>query len=161
MFTQLIDTVTTSEPFLIVVSGVIIFVAQKLISELWISPVISFRKCMGKIETLLIRYEFLCGYEYGSNGGANDVDVNYFRQELRDIVTELVGAFTALPFFEKWVLRLKGINIYQTKPELFILSTTISTKKDVIKETPRSEKAIANIRTYLKFKEFKVDYGKI
>ncbi|MDP3726416.1 MAG: hypothetical protein Q8R36_04440 [bacterium] len=157
----ILNTIITSEAFLIVISGVLIFTAQKLISELWIAPIIAFKKCLAKLETLLIRYEFLCGYEYGSNNSANDADVDYFRQELKSIVSELIGTFSALPFFEKWMLLIRRVNIQQTKPELLILSARISTKKDVMEEIPRSERAIANIRTYLKFKVFKIDYSKV
>ncbi len=157
----IINTIITSEAFLIVISGVLIFTIQRLISELWIAPIIAFKKCLAKLETLLIRYEFLCGYEYGSNNGPANDDVDYFRQELKNIASELVGTFNALPFFEKWMLRIRGVNVQQTKPELLILSARISIRKDVMEVIPRSEKAIANIRTYLKFKAFKIDYSKI
>lgn len=157
----ILNTIITSEAFLIVISGVLIFTAQKLISELWIAPIITFKKCLAKLETLLILYEFLCGYEYGSNNGANDADVDYFRQELKNIVTELVGTFNVLPLFEKWILWVRRVNVQQVKPELRILFARISTREDVMEEIPRSKKAIANIRTYLKFKAFKIDYSKI
>ena len=65
----MIDTIITSEAFLIVISGVVIFTLQNLISQLWISPIVEFKKCLAKIETLLTRYAFLCDFEYGSNNG--------------------------------------------------------------------------------------------
>lgn len=158
----MIETFTNNEIFLIVFSGVVIFTAQRLISDLWISPNIEFQKCMGKIDTLLIRYEFLCDYEHGSNGGANDDDVKFFKQELKNATTELIGGFNALFFAEKWWLKsARRINIHQTKPELLILSNVVSTRKDIYKEDPLSKKAIKRIRKYLKFKPFIVDYEEV
>jgi hypothetical protein len=155
------ETVLVNE-FSLILTGVVIFTVQRLISDLWISPNIEFQKCLGRLETLLIRYEFLCGYEFGSNNGTNDGDVVFFKQEIKTIVTDLIGNFTALFFAEKWWLKhVRKINIHQTKPQLLILSDTISTRKDVIKEEPRAEKAIENIRKNLKFKTFEIDYGKI
>ena len=76
----MIENIINGDLFLIVFSGVVIFVAQRLISDLWITPNIEFEKCLGKIDTLLIKYEFLCGYEFGSNDGANDEDVRFFKK---------------------------------------------------------------------------------
>ena len=158
----MIETIITSEPFLIVFSGVVIFVAQRLISDLWVSPNIEFQKCMGRIDTLLIRYEFLSGYVYGSNDGANDDDVNFFREETRDVVMDLVGKFRALFFIERlWLEYVRGININDTKPLLLLLSQKISTKKDIGKEVPDANIIIEKIRENLKFKPFKIDYEKI
>lgn len=157
----MIEIVTNSEAFLIVFSGVLIFTVQKLISDLWIAPNIEFQKCMGKIDTLLIRYEFLCGYEYGSNGGANDDDVNFFRKEIRDAVMDLVGKFRALLFIERLWLEWRGVNINQAKPQLLRLSQIISTKKDVEKVVPDAKVKIEEIRKNLKFRPFEINYEKL
>ncbi|SRR3989344_2052110 len=157
----MIETIINSEAFLIVISGVLIFVFQKLSSELWISPTIEFKKCLGKLEALLIRYEFLSGYEYGTNNGANNHDVDYFRQELRSLTSELISTFVALPSLEKLWLRIRRIDVNNTKPQLLLLSQVISTKEDIIKEKPKAKEAIKKIRNLLKFKPFKIDYSKI
>lgn len=158
----MIETITNMAAFQIVLSGVLIFTAQRLISDLWISPNIEFQKCLGKIDALLIRYEFLCGYEQGSNNGANDEDVKFFKQELKSVVMDLVGKFRSLFFLERlWLTYARKINVNQAKPLLLYLSQIVSTKKDVTEVESKAKKAIEDIRLNLKFKAFKIDYGKI
>ena len=112
----MIENIINGDLFLIVFSGVVIFVAQRLISDLWITPNIEFEKCLGKIDTLLIKYEFLCGYEFGSNDGANDEDVRFFKKELRFIASDIVGKFRALFFAERcWVKRIRSAWAYRKK----------------------------------------------
>src|SRR3990167_11475015 len=100
----MIETIINSEAFLIVISGVVIFTLQNLVSQLWISPIVEFRKCLARIETLLTRYAFLCGFEYGSNGGMMDAEIEYFRRELKNITSEILGVYSILPKLEKWWL---------------------------------------------------------
>ena len=45
----MIETILNSEAFLIVISGVAIFTLQNLISQLWILPLVEFKKCLAKI----------------------------------------------------------------------------------------------------------------
>jgi len=52
------ETIINSEAFLIVISGVLIFTIQNLVLKLWILPIVDFKKCLAKIETLLSRYSF-------------------------------------------------------------------------------------------------------
>lgn len=156
------ETIINSEALLIIFSGVVIFTAQRLISDLWISPHLEFKKSMGRIDVLLIRYEFLSDHEYGSSGGGNDEDIVFFRQEIRNTVVDLVGKFRALFFIERWWLEyIRRININQTKPQLLYLSQIISTNKDVIREVPDAKKLIEGIRGNLKFEPFEIDYEKI
>jgi len=55
---NMIEIITNSEAFLIIISGVLIFTIQNLVLRLWISPIVDFKKCLAKIETLLNRYAF-------------------------------------------------------------------------------------------------------
>ena len=152
----MIETILNSEAFLIVISGVIIFTLQNLISQLWISPIIEFKKCLAKIETLLTRYAFLSNFEYGSNGGIMDAEIDYFRKELKNLTSEMLGDYNVLPKLERCFLKkLYGINIIKAKTEILTLSAVVSTKNDVMKVKPRSEIAIKNIPKYLNFSEIK------
>ena len=152
----MIETILNSEAFLIVISGVVIFTLQNLISQLWILPLVEFKKCLAKIETLLIRYAFLCDFEYNSNGGLMDAEIEYFRKELKNLASEMLGAYNILPGPERWWFKnIKKINILKTKTEILTLSAVVSTKKDVAKVKPRAEIAIENIPKYLNFSEIK------
>ena len=152
----MIDTIITSEAFLIVISGVVIFTLQNLISQLWISPIVEFKKCLAKIETLLTRYAFLCDFEYGSNNGMMDNDIEYFRRELKNITSEMLGAYNILPKLEKWGLRKRhGINIVKAKTEMLTLSAVVSTRRDVSREKSRAEIAIESIPQHLNFSRIK------
>ena len=156
------ETVLNSEAFLIIISGVVIFALQNLISQLWISPIVEFRKCSAKIETLLTRYAFLCDFEYNSNNGSVDSDIEYFRRELKNLVAEMLGTYNILPKIERWWLRKRyGIDILKAKTEMLTLSAVVSTKKDVMKENPRAEIAIKNIPRYLNFSEIKYQMADI
>lgn len=156
------DILLDKDVYLIIISGVLIFVVQKLISDLWILPNIEFQKCLGKLDVLLIRYEFLCGYEYGSNEGSNDEDGDYFKAELKNIVMDLISKYRALFSAERWWCRyVLKINVNQTKPQILLLSQLISTKKDVMVVDSKAGQCMKNIRINLKFKEFKIDYGNV
>jgi len=136
--------------------GVVIFTLQNLVSQLWIIPIVEFKKCIAKLETLLTRYAFLCDFEYGSNGGLMDSEIEHFRRELKNITSEILGAHSILPKLGKWWLKkLYGIDIIKAKTEILILSAVVSTKRDIEKEKPRSETAIENIPKYLNFPEIK------
>ena len=152
------ETIINSDAFLIVISGVLIFTFQKLVSQLYISPVVDFIKCLAKIEMLLNRYAFLCGYEYGTNGGGNDSDVEYFRKELRDMVSEMLGCYYILPYPMKiWFEKIRKIDIYKAKPEMLMLSFYVSTRKDILKQKSRAKIAIKNIPEYLNFSQIKYE----
>src|SRR3989344_4713346 len=114
----MIETILNSEAFLIVISGVVIFTLQNLISQLWISPIVELKKCLARIETLLTRYAFLCGFEYDTNGGIMNNDIEYFRRELKNLTSEMIGAYNILPKIEKWWLRKRyRIDIIKAKTE--------------------------------------------
>lgn len=148
--------ILNSEAFLIVISGVVIFTLQNLISQLWILPLVEFKKSLAKIETLLIRYAFLCDFTYNSNGGLMDVEIEHFRRELKNLASEIIGAYNILPGAEKWWFeKIKKVNILKAKTELLTLSAVVSTEKDVAKEKPRAEIAIENIPRCLDLPEIK------
>ena len=110
----------------------------------------------------MIRYEFLCGYEFGSNNGANDADVTYFRAQLRSLTSEMVINFRSLFFLERfWAVRILGIDINQTKPQLLLLSQIVSSAKDTRGENSRAQELIKGIQNNLRLKPFKIDYSKI
>ena len=150
------ETIINSEAFLIVISGVLIFISQKLASQLWISPVVDFKKCLAKIETLLNRYAFLCKYEYSSND-SNDSEVEYFRKELRDMVSEMLGCYYILPYLERfWLKNIRKIDIHKAKSEMFILSSFVSTRKDVLKDKAQAKTSVEKISKYLNFSQIKI-----
>lgn len=152
----MIDTIVNSEAFLIVISGVVIFVAQNLISQLWISPIVEFKKCLAKIETLLTRYAFLARFEHGSNNGMMDKDIEYFRNELKNLTSEMIGAYSILPKLEKlWLKKWSGVDILKAKTEMLTLSAVVSTRNDVMSVKPRAEIAIESIPKYLNVPEIK------
>ena len=153
---NMIETIINSEAFLIVISGVIIFTLQNLISQLWISPIVEFKKCLARIETLLTRYAFLSRFEYDTNGGIMNSDTEYFRRELKNLTSEMLGSYSILPKSEKWWLKKRyGIDIIKAKTEMLTLSAVVSTHDDVHKVEPRAEIAIKNIPKYLNFSEIK------
>lgn len=152
----MLETILNSEVFLIVISGVLIFTIQNLVSQLWILPIVDFKKCLAKIETLLTRYAFLSCFEYGSNNEIMDKDIEYFRRELKNLTSEMIGTYSILPKLERcWLRRQHGINIIKAKTEMLTLSAVVSTKKDLQKESSRAEGAIKNISNYLNFPEIK------
>lgn len=152
----MIEIILNSEAFLIVISGVFIFTLQNLISQLWILPLVEFKKCLAKIETLLTRYAFLCQHVYNFNGGSMDIEIEYFRKELKNLTSEMLGTYNILPGLEKWWYKnIKEINILKAKTEILTLSAVVSTEKDVMREKPRAEIAIENIPKHLNFPEIK------
>lgn len=152
----MIDTIINSEAFLIVISGVVIFTLQNLISQLWIYPLVEFKKCLARIEALLTRYAFLCCFEYGTNNRIMDSEIEYFRRELKNLTSEMLGAHSILPKLEKWWLKKRyGIDIIKAKTEMLTLSAVVSTRNDALKTKPRAEVAIENIPKYLNFSQIK------
>ena len=150
----MLKTIINSEALLIIISGVLIFTFQKLASQLWISPVVDFKKCLAKIETLLNRYAFLCRFEYGTNNGMMDSDIEYFREELKNITSEMLGDYYVLPYPMKiWFKKIRNIDIHKAKSEILTLSAVISTNKNVLKEKSRAEISIENIPKYLNFSQ--------
>lgn len=158
----MLETILNSEAFLIVISGVLIFVIQNLILQLWVMPITEFKKCSAKVETLLTRYAFLSGFEYGSNNGLMDKDIEYFRKELKNLTSEIIGAYNMLPGLEKWWLKkVHGVNIIKAKTEILTLSAVVSTKDDVLKEVPRAKSAIKEIPKHLNFPEIAYEIADI
>lgn len=143
--------------FLTVISGVLIFAIQKLISELWVVPIVEFRKCLAKIETSMDRWGFLYKYTYKNNNlvnadGAMDEAIENFRRELSYLTTELVGSYNSLPFLEKlWLKKVRMINISEAKPALLALSAVISSEGDWKTGESKAEKEIAKVYKYLRF----------
>ena len=153
----MIETIISSEVFLIVISGVLIFTIQNLVLKLWILPIIDFKKCLAKIETLLNRYAFLYAAEYGTNNGAMDSEIEYFRKELRNIISEMLGDYYVLPNLYRKIW-LRKIDIHKAKSEMFTLSNFISTHRDVLKEKTQAEISIEKILEYLNFSQIKYKY---
>jgi|SRR3989344_148021 len=152
----MIETIINSEAFLIVISGVVIFTLQNLVSQLWISPIVEFKKCLARIEALLTRYAFLSAHEQDLNNGIMNNDIKHFKKELKNLVSEMLCTYNVLPELEKWWFKnIKKINIIKAKTEMLTLSAVVSTKKDIEKEKSRAETAIENIPKYLNFPEIK------
>ena len=156
---NIIETIINNEVFLIVISGVLIFTIQNLILKLWILPIVDFKKCLAKIETLLNRYAFLYAFEYGTNNGVMDSEIEYFRKELRNMTSEMLGNYYALPCLEKiWLKKIWNIDIHKAKSEMFTLSNFISTHRDILKEKTQAEISIGKIPKYLNFSQVKYRY---
>ena len=152
----MVETIINSEAFLIVISGVVIFTLQNLVSQLWISPIVEFKKCLARIETLLTRYSFLAGFEHGSNNGMMDSDIEHFRNELKNLTSEMIGVYSILPKLEKlWLKRMYKVDIIKAKTEMLTLSAVVSTRADVMSVKPRAEVAIENIPKHLNFSKIK------
>lgn len=152
----MIETILNSEAFLIVISGVVIFALQNIVSQLWISPIVEFKKCLARIEALLTRYAFLSAHEQDPNHGMMDNDIEHFRKELKNMVSEMLCTHNVLPKPAKWWLKnIKKINIIKAKTEMLTLSAVVSTKRDAMKEKSRAETAIENIPKYLNLPEIK------
>ncbi|MEA1937149.1 MAG: hypothetical protein U9N04_03495 [Patescibacteria group bacterium] len=152
----MVETIINSEAFLIIISGVLIFTFQKLFSQLWILPVVDFKKCLAKIETLLNRYAFLYAFEYGANNRMMDSDIEYFRKELKNLTSEMLGNYYVLPCLMKiWFKKIRNINIHKAKSEILTLSAVVSTHKDISREKSKAEISIENIPKYLNFSQIK------
>ena len=155
----MIETIINSEAFLIVISGVLIFALQNLISQLWISPAIDFRKCLSKIETSLARWSFLHRFEYKKNNlasaeGTMDQVIENFKKEISNLVTELIGSYNLLPAPEKWYLNIKGVDINKAKQSLLALSVLVASKGDWNTGDSKAKGEMNKIYTYLKFKKY-------
>ena len=151
----MINTIINSEAFLIVISGVFIFTVQNLISQIWISPNIEFKKCTAKIEALITRYAFLYAFKYGTNNGIMDNEIEYFRKELKNLVLEMLVTHSILFEYEKWwCKKWNKINILKARVEMLTLSAVIGTSADYNKQT-RAEEAIENIPKYLNLSQIK------
>ena len=153
----MIEIIIGSEVFLIVISGVLIFTIQNLVLKLWILPIVDFKKCLAKIETLLSRYAFLYAHEHGTNNGIMDSEIEYFLKELRDIISKMLGDYYVLPNFYRKIW-LRKIYIHKAKSEMFVLSNVVSTHKDVLKEKTQTEISIEKISKYLNFSQIKYKY---
>ena len=145
-----------SDIFLAVISGVLIFTLQKLISQLWISPLVKFKKCLARIEAFLNRYASLCYFKYGKNNGMADYDIKYFQKELRSMVSWMLVTYSILPKPEKWWLKKHyKINIRKAQTEMLTLVSVIGTMQGIENGKTRAEIAIENIAKHLNFSEIK------
>jgi hypothetical protein len=149
-----------SDVFIIVISGVVIFAAQKLISEIWISPNLEFQRCLAKIETLMSRAYSLYKFEYKNNnmissaGAPMDVEIENIRKELNIATYELIGAHSMLFMPEKWWLKIRGIDVRKAKSALLTLSVIICSKGDWSTAESKAEKEMKKVYKYLKFGKF-------
>ena len=85
-----------------------------------------------------------------------DNDIEYFRKELKNLTSEMIGTYSMLPSLEKWCLKKRyGVDIIKAKTEMLTLSAVVSTQKDIMKEKSRAEMAIENIPKFLNFPEIK------
>lgn len=123
------------EIFLTITGGILIFVIQKLIIEVWINPNLEFWKCMVKIETLMIHALSLYKWEYKKNnlksskGMSVDEEIENFRKELNVATYELTESYCGLFLLEKFWLKLLGVNVRKARPALLALSVIICSKE--------------------------------
>jgi len=89
------------ESFLIVISGVLIFILQNLFLELWIKPLNNFRATKSKIEVLILRYGYLTQARL-KESEKTDGEIEFFKDELRNLAGELSANYRNLPKCEQW-----------------------------------------------------------
>lgn len=153
---EIIKTTVNSEAFLIVVSGVAIFVLQKMVSQLWISTIVDFKKCLGEIEALIIRFGSLYAFTEGSpltNAfGSIDAEIQSVRKQLYDVATKLISAYCSLPSVERWFYHIQRFRVYEAKSSLLTLSVSLCSKKDWETGESQAKKEMEKVCKYLKFK---------
>jgi hypothetical protein len=146
-----------AETFSIVISGVFIFVIQKIISDIWIAPRIDFQKSLARIEVLVIRANKMFRHTEGednnmvtSEGIPFNQYVKVVRKKINLATFKLIESYNSLFFLDKIWLKIRGRHIHKSIPELLSLSVFISSKKDWKGERAISEEKINNISNYLK-----------
>lgn len=154
---NILNTITNSEAFLIVISGVLIFSFQKLFSQLWIAPVVDFKKCLSKIESSMNRWDFLYKYAEGTNNSIGsdelsmDERIRLFRKELNNLTFKLISTYNALPILERfWIKTVRRINVQNAKSSILILSTCIAKDGDWKTGESKAGIEINNVYKYLK-----------
>jgi len=84
-----------------------------------------------------------------------DSEIEYFRKELSNITSEMLGIYYVLPYLYRKIWIGRKIDIHKAKSEILTLSAVVSTHKDVLKEKPRAEISIEKIPKYLNFSQVK------
>ena len=150
-----------SEVFLIVISGVLVFAIQKIISDVWIVRNIDFQKCLARIEILLIRANKMYLWTEGKNnmitseGITFDGYVKAVRKKINLATYELIRSYNSLFFLDKLWLKIRGRRIPKSVPELLSLSVSLSSEKDWRGSESTAKENIDNVFNYLKLnKEF-------
>jgi len=92
-----------------------------------------------------------------------DSEIGYFRKELRNIISEMLGTYYVLPYFYRkiWLEKIRNIDIHKAKSEMFVLSNVISKSKDVSRVKTQAEISIEKIPKYLNFSWVKYKYEDI
>jgi hypothetical protein len=149
-FKIVIVNIFNSEPFLIVLSGVVIFTAQKIISELWIKPLVKFLETRGKLEVLILRYAYLSQVSLGISK-RTDEEIYLFKDTLRELAGELIASYNILPRFEKWwIVNLRNIKVTESSRSIIQLSNLVSTPSDVNRPITLASETIDKIRDLMK-----------
>lgn len=158
---DIFNTIINSEAFLIVISGVLIFAFQKLLSQLWIAPTVDFKKCLSRIESSLNRWDFLYIYTEGKNnligsdGISMDERIKIFRKELNDLAFNLISTYNALPIAERfWIKTVRRINIKDAKHSILTLSTNIAREGDWKTSGSKAKSEIKNLYKHLKLSRY-------
>lgn len=148
-----------SEIFLIIISGVFIFAAQKIISDIWIVNNIEFQKSLARIEVLIIKANGMYTWTYGNNnlksskGTSMDEEIREVRKELNLATWGLLERYNSLFFLEKYMLKIRSIQINNAIPRLLSLSVLICAKDDWKTGASKAKEKITEVATCLKFKD--------
>ena len=153
--------IVNSEVFIIVISGVVIFAFQKLISDIWINPNLDFSKSLSKIETLLVKSRGMYRYTYKKNNSVSssgltmDEEIENLRKEINMATWQLISSYHSLFFAEKLWLKLLRVDIDKARPSLMTLSVTICSENDWKQSDggPISGKEIDKIYNHLRIKK--------
>jgi hypothetical protein len=150
------DLNLSNDASLIVLSGIVIFAAQRIISDIWIAPNLEFNKAMTKVERLLMKAEDLHRWTHGKNnstsstGKSMDQEIEDLRRELNVATWELIGAYRSLYFLERWWLGVRGVNVYAAKPSLLALSVLLCAPGDWDKAESKAKQKIDKANHHLK-----------
>lgn len=139
-----------SEPFIIVISGVLIFAIQQVLLEFWFKPVKEFKSVISKIEVLILRYEYLTSVTLGLADHL-DKEIWFFKNNLRNLTGELSAQYRNLPTIVKvWMKVVRGLDVMRAKTELISVSNLISSPSDVQKPEPQASKFLSMAKKSLK-----------
>lgn len=141
----------------IIIIGLIIFAVQKIISDIWIMPNIEFRRCLAKMETLLLRACDMYKWTEGKGkmisgaGVSFDETVKVLRSDLSNTTWELIGLYNSLYFIDKWWLKLKKVDILKARTHLLSTSVMVYSSNDWKNGESESIKHIKKANEYLGF----------
>lgn len=142
--------VLESEPFIIVISGVLIFAIQQVLLEFWIKPVKEFKSVISKIEVLILRYEYFTSVTLGLTDHL-DKEIWFFKNNLRKLTGELSANYRNLPtLLQIWIKVVRGIDVMKAKKELIGVSNLIASPSDVQKPEPQASKMLTVAKQSLK-----------